>query len=187
MKEFSRTLSKRILIAGGFVWSALVGCVSQGKYDALKEENAALHHQVATQTAQSSADQAQITRLQGAIKYTVNSDLLFPPGSWEMSAEGKDTIAKMAAKLAPTQENRLVVNGYTDNSPIGPALEQQGVTSNEILSQKRAEAVKQFLISQGVDPNLVTAVGHGDADPIATNESAKGRSQNRRVELTLGG
>ena len=125
--------------------------------------------------------------MQGAIKYTINSDLLFPPGSWEMSAEGKDTIAKMAAKLAPTQENRLVVNGYTDNSPIGPALEQQGVTSNEILSQKRAEAVKQFLISQGVDPNLITAVGHGDADPIATNESAKGRSQNRRVELTLGG
>jgi chemotaxis protein MotB len=43
--------------------------------------------------------------------------------------------------LAPFQQTKLVVNGYTDNAPIGPELQRQGITSNEVLSQKRAEAV----------------------------------------------
>ena len=131
------------------------------------------------------ADKAQIARLVGAIKYTVNSDLLFPSGGYQMSPQGKEIIARFASRLAPTQQNKLVVNGYTDNAPIGPALQREGITSNLILSQKRAENVMQFLISQGVKPDLVTAVGHGEADPIATNSTPAGRAQNRRVELTL--
>ena len=123
--------------------------------------------------------------MQGAIKYTVNSDQLFAPGSWQMSAAGKQIIAKMASQLAPTQQNKLVVNGYTDNAPIGPELQRQGVTSNLILSQKRADSVMQYLISQGSDPNLVTAKGFGDTDPVASNDTAQGRAKNRRVELTL--
>src|ERR1700739_1638350 len=76
-------------------------CVSQSKYDELQaqyqqaqQQNSALSAQVATQ-------KAQICRLQGAIKYTVNSDLLFPSGSWEMSERGKQIMGSMAAKLAP--------------------------------------------------------------------------------------
>jgi len=53
------------------------------------------------------------------------------------------------------------------------------------LSQKRADAVMQYLISQGVKPELVSAEGHGDGDPVAPNTTAKGRTQNRRVEITL--
>ena len=63
----------------------------------------------------------------------------------------------------------------------------QGITSNLVLSQKRAENVMQFMISQGVNPNLVSARGFGDADPIASNDTPAGRAQNRRVELTLAG
>ena len=66
-----------------------------------------------------------------------------------------------------------------------PHLQRQGITSNLILSQKRADNVMQFLISQGVKPDLVMAVGHGEADPIATNSTPAGRAQNRRVELAL--
>jgi chemotaxis protein MotB len=121
------------------------------------------------------------------LKYTVESDLLFAPGSWELSDAGQRTLAKMASQLAPTQRKKLVVNGYTDAKPIGRQLERKGISSNQELSEKRAEAVRDFLISQGVRPDLVTAVGHGAAKPIATNETARGRSQNRRVELTLGG
>jgi len=156
----------------------LTGCVWKSDYEALQTQNRQLQQQVASQ-------QAQISRLAGAIKYTVNSDLLFAPGSWQMSEQGKQIIAKMASQLAPTQQNKLVVNGYTDNAPIGAALRRQGVTSNEILSQKRADAVMQFLISQGVRPELVSAHGYGEADPVASNNTAAGRAQNRRVELTL--
>ncbi len=170
---------RRFAFAGSLLASGLLtGCVWKSDYEALQTQNRQLQQQVASQ-------QAQISRLAGAIKYTVNSDLLFAPGSWQMSEQGKQIIAKMASQLAPTQQNKLVVNGYTDNAPIGAALRRQGVTSNEVLSQKRADAVMQFLISQGVRPELVSAHGYGEADPVASNSTAAGRAQNRRVELTL--
>jgi chemotaxis protein MotB len=165
----------------------LSACVSQSKYDELQaqyqraqQQNAALSNQVA-------ADKAQICRLQGAIKYTVNSDLLFRPGDWHMAERGKQIIAGFAAKLAPTQQNKILVSGYTDNAPIGPALQRQGITSNEILSQKRAENVMQYVVSLGVKPDLVSAQGFGDSNPVASNDTAQGRAQNRRVELSLAG
>ncbi len=180
--------ARRVLVAGP-VLSALVltGCVSQGKYDALQAQNQQLQQQVTTQSEELAASKAQISRLQGAIKYTVNSDLLFPSGGWQMSAKGQQIIARMASKLAPTQQNKIAVNGYTDNAPIGPELARQGITTNLILSQKRAENVMEFLISKGVKPDLISAHGYGEANPVAPNDTAKGRSQNRRVELTLGG
>jgi chemotaxis protein MotB len=156
----------------------LGGCVWQSKYDDLQAQNQQLQQQIA-------ADKAHICRLQAAIKYTVNSDLLFRSGSWQMSAQGQDIIARMAKNLVAYQQDKLVVNGYTDNAPIGPELRRQGVTSNEILSQKRAETVMQFLISQGVKPELVSAQGFGEAQPVASNSTPAGRAQNRRVEITL--
>jgi chemotaxis protein MotB len=158
----------------------LAGCVSQSQYDALQTQNQQLQQQVA-------ADRVHITRLQNAVKYTVNSDLLFPSGSWQMSADGKEIIAKMAKVLAPGQADKLVVTGFTDNMPVGQGLERQGVTSNEILSRKRAENVMQYMVSQGVKPDLVAAHGLGDAQPVAPNTNAQGRAQNRRVEITLAG
>ncbi len=156
----------------------LAGCVSQSTYDAVVAQNQQLQQQVVM-------DRAHITRLQGAIKYTVNSDLLFPSGSWQMSADGKDIIGKMAKMLAPDQQDKLVVNGYTDNAAVGATLRRQGVTSNQILSQKRAEAVMQYMVAQGVKPDLVSAQGFGEANPIASNATSKGRAANRRVEVTL--
>ena len=190
-KERERVMTTFIrhrLVGGIFlVGTALTGCVSQSKYDALEAQNREQQQQLATQQGELTAERGQVTRLGGAIKYTIESDLLFPSGSWEMSEEGKQTLGKMADKLAPDQRNKLVVHGYTDSTPIGDELEEQGITSNEELSQKRADAVKAFLISRGVDPDMITAVGHGEANPVAKNTTAKGRSQNRRVELTLGG
>src|SRR5215208_409410 len=165
----------------------LTACVSQSKYDEVVAQNQQLQQQASSLSAQVNAAQSQVGRLQSAIKYTVDSDLLFPPGGWEMSAAGKDVIGKFTSKLAPTQQNKLVVNGYTDNAPVGRELQRKGITSNEILSQKRAENVMEYLISQGMQPTLVSAVGHGDADPVAPNNTTQGRGKNRRVELTLGG
>lgn len=184
---------KRCLIVGSLLSAtALAGCVSQGKYDDLQaqyqqsqQQNQQLQQQNQALAAQIAAEKAQVGRLQGAIKYTVNSDLLFTPGGWEMRASGKQVIARLAAKLAPTQQNKIHVNGYTDNAPIGPALQAQGITSNEVLSQKRADTVMAYLISQGLKPDLVEAHGYGDKDPVASNATAAGRAKNRRVELTL--
>jgi chemotaxis protein MotB len=117
--------------------------------------------------------------------YTLDSDMLFPPGGWRLSEAGKAAITAIARKLAPTQEHMLYVSGFTDSTPVGPELEAQGITSNLVLSQRRANEVMQFLISQGVNPNLIVAKGFGDADPISSNATPEGRAKNRRVELSL--
>jgi chemotaxis protein MotB len=178
-------IKNRLIVGSLLSTLGLTGCVSQGKYDDLQAQNQQLQQQNAAMSQQIAADRTQIGRLQGAIKYTVNSDLLFASGGWQMRPQGKQIIARMAAKLAPTQQNKIMVNGYTDNAPIGPELQRQGITSNEELSQKRAQSVMEYLISQGVKPDLVEAHGFGDAQPVASNDTAKGRAENRRVELTL--
>jgi chemotaxis protein MotB len=159
----------------------------QGQYQKLQQSSAAQAAEMAVLKKDLAADKVHVTRLQDAIKYTVNSDLLFRSGSWEMSKQGQEVIAKLAPRLAPFQQSKIVVNGYTDNAPVGRALQRQGITSNEVLSQKRAEAVMQYLISQGVKPDFISARGFGEAEPIASNDTAQGRAQNRRVELTLAG
>jgi chemotaxis protein MotB len=171
----------------------LAGCVvPRSDYEDLQTQNQQLQGQVKQLQTQNqqlqqqvSAQSAQICRLQGAIKYTVNSDLLFPSGSYQMSAQGKQIIGRLASQLAPFQQNKLVVNGYTDNAPIGAQLRRQGIDSNQVLSEKRADSVMQYLISQGVKEDMISAQGHGEEDPVATNDTAQGRAQNRRVELTL--
>jgi chemotaxis protein MotB len=156
------------------------GGIPQAEYDSVVAQNRQLQQQAAL-------DQDHIRRLQSAIKYTINSDLAFPSGGYELSDAGKDIIAKMARVLAPHQQEKLVVNGYTDNAPVGATLQNQGITSNQILSEKRADAVMQYMISQGVKPELVSAQGWGEADPVAPNNTAHGRDQNRRVEITIAG
>jgi chemotaxis protein MotB len=169
----------------------LAGCVSQQTYqaqvqktDALQQKYDQLNQQMSAEIA---AHELHIERLQNALRVTVNDQLLFPSGDWQMPADAQQSIAKIAKILAPMQQTKIAVNGYTDNVPIGPGLMRQGITSNLILSQKRAENVAQFMISQGVNPSLVSTQGFGDANPVASNDTADGRAQNRRVEIMLVG
>jgi chemotaxis protein MotB len=168
---------------------ALPGCVTKGKYEESQQKNAELEQEYQQLNQQMSAElgskSMQISRLQNAIKLSINSQLLFPSGRWDMPESARQSIAKVAAILAPHQTTKIVVNGYTDNTPIGPGLMKEGVTSNLILSQKRADTVMQYMISQGVKPSLVSAQGLGEANPVASNATPEGRAQNRRVELTL--
>jgi hypothetical protein len=116
----------------------LSACVPAQQYNALENDYNQLNQQLSGEIAQ---QQVHITRLQGAIKVAVNSDLLFPSGSWQMPPQAAQLIAKMAPILAPFQQTTIIVTGYTDNVPIGPELRQQGVDSNQQLSLKRAQTL----------------------------------------------
>jgi chemotaxis protein MotB len=169
----------------------LAGCVSQQKYEAQQQKYDALQARYdqlnQTMSSEIGAKQMHIERLQNAVKVTVNDQLLFPSGDGQMPATAQQTIAKMVPILAPMQQTKIIVNGYTDNVPIGAGLKRQGISTNLVLSQKRADNVMQFMIAQGVNPALVSAQGYGDADPVASNDTPEGQAQNRRVELTLAG
>ena len=175
----TKSLQRSALVLSLMAPLALSAC-ADSQNDDLVAQNRQLQQQLA-------AERDHVVRLQQAIKYSVNSDLLFPSASYQMSDDGKEIIAKMARMLAPGQTDKLVVNGYTDNAPIGPTLRKQGITSNEMLSQKRADTVMQYMVSQGVKQSLVAARGHGASDPVASNKTVQGRSQNRRVEITIAG
>ena len=173
-----------LVLASALLAGLLAACVPAQQYNALETDYNQLNQRLSGEIA---TQQVHITRLQGAIKVAVNSDLLFPSGSWQMPPEAAQLIARMAPVLAPFQQTTIVVTGYTDNVPIGPELRAQGIDSNQQLSLRRAQTVGNFLISQGVNPNLVSERGLGDTDPVAPNDTPQGRAQNRRVELTLAG
>jgi flagellar motor protein MotB len=112
----------------------LAGCVSRQRYDALE----ARYQELASEVGD---NQMQIARLQNAIKVTVNDELLFPAGGWQMPVKARQTLATLVPTLASMQQTEIMVNGYIDNGPIGPKLMRQGITSNLVLSQRRADSV----------------------------------------------
>ena len=179
----NRTSLKHSVLLLPLIAPILGGCVWRSDYDAVVSQNNQLKQQVSALQAQNAASAQHVGRLQGAVLYTLEGDLIFPPGSYKVSDAGKKLIGRVASQLAANQSQKVVVVGYTDNTPIGPQLAAQGITSNEILSQKRAEAVMQVAISQGVKADMLSAEGRGDADPVAPNDTPAGRAKNRRVEL----
>jgi chemotaxis protein MotB len=184
-KAMTSIITKRMVLTI-FPAALLSACVSQSKYDELQAQNQQLQAQNQSNQQQITSLNQQVERLQNAIRYTVNSDLLFASGSWQLSEDGKSLMARIASQLAPFQTRHIVINGYTDNQPVGSQLRRQGIQSNEVLSQRRAQSVMDFLTSQGVQSQFMSAKGWGAANPIAPNNSVAGRSENRRVEITFG-
>ena len=152
----------------------LSACVSQTDYDAAVAQNQQL--------------KAQLAALQAEQKFVEAGDLLFPSGGYQLSPAGKAELANnIAPKLRNLQNAKVVVYGFTDNAPVGPQLQRQGIPDNLVLSTRRAAAVVTFLVSQGVNPNIISAKGVGDTRPIAPNDTPQGRAQNRRIEITVQG
>ena len=72
--------------------------------------------------------------------------------------------------------SRIEISGHTDN--VGKP------ETNKALSERRAQACREYLIKQGIDGSRIVAVGYGDSQPIASNDTPKGRQANRRIEAT---
>jgi chemotaxis protein MotB len=159
---------------------ALAACVSQSAYD----EQASQLKQVQAQVA---AQQAEIARMQAGNKWVMAGDLLFPEGGYELSAAGQAALSQHAPQLRSATNVKIVVYGFTDNAPVGPALRRAGIADNLDLSSRRAATVVAFLTSQGVNPNVLSAKGFGATHPVAPNDTPQGRAQNRRIEIVLEG
>jgi outer membrane protein OmpA-like peptidoglycan-associated protein len=102
----------------------------------------------------------------------------FALGSTELDGPARARLDRVAAYLkADRSVRRVELNAYTDNSGFR--------SYNRALSAKRAGAVRDYLAAQGVDAALITIKTHGESKPIASNRTASGREQNRRVELAL--
>lgn len=107
------------------------------------------------------------------------SDVLFDTGKYTLKPDTKVSLAKVAGILLAYPNLKLQVEGYTDS--VG------GDDYNQKLSENRADAVRDFLVSQGVSQDNITATGYGKTHPVADNGTAAGRAQNRRVNLVVSG
>jgi outer membrane protein OmpA-like peptidoglycan-associated protein len=107
---------------------------------------------------------------------TLQGEVLFKTGKWDLKAGAMAKLDQIASALRG-KEQPIVVYGYTDNA---------GATDmNMDLSQKRATAVRDYLVTKGIPQDLITSEGKGPADPISDNSSVEGRAANRRVELVV--
>jgi chemotaxis protein MotB len=175
-----KTLKKLLFTSAVATLTLLNGCVSETKYNDLNAQYQQLQGEF-------SADQAKIELLEGELKITLLDKVLFSEGGFTLNAPSKKILSKLIPTLTGLQQTKIIVNGYTDNVPIGPRLKRQGITSNLVLSSRRADVVVEFLTQQGVKQNLLSAQGFGESNPAASNDTAEGKSQNRRIEVTLVG
>lgn len=119
--------------------------------------------------------------LQGdKIEVQLSNELLFPSGSARLSEEARKAFRDVALIVRPLK-NEIFVEGHTDNVPISTLA----FPSNWELSSSRAAAVVNYLARQGVEPERMAAIGYGEHRPIASNDDAEGRGQNRRVSLII--
>jgi outer membrane protein OmpA-like peptidoglycan-associated protein len=106
-------------------------------------------------------------------------DVLFDTGSATLKTTARERLAKVAGILLAHPDIKVEVDGYTDSTG-DPMFNQQ-------LSEQRAAAVESYLVQQGVPSSSVSIHGFGQGNPIASNDTAIGRQQNRRVELVVSG
>jgi len=122
-----------------------------------------------------------IIERRGLVVRVLTDNLLFPSGSATLDPGANQLLDEVAQLLNLDPSHPITVEGHTDNQPIATAQ----FPSNWELSTTRATNVVRFLISRGVSASRLGAVGYADLHPIASNATAAGRAENRRVEIVL--
>lgn len=161
--------SAAIGTAIGTVVGAGVGTLIGRKMDKKAEELAALEN-------------AQIETVEDAnglkaVKVTFDSGILFKTNSSTLNSESKAALQEFAAKMADMEETDITILGHTDNTGSDAV--------NEKLSAQRANSVSSYLQSLGIAKKRITSEGKSYSMPVASNDTAEGRQQNRRVEVYI--
>ncbi len=119
----------------------------------------------------------------GKVYVSMENKLLFPSGSWEVNANGRQAVQQLGSVLADNKEIAVLIEGHTDNVPY---RSQGAVNNNWDLSTKRATAIINILTENaGIPKDNLTAAGRSEYAPIASNSTADGRAKNRRIEVIL--
>jgi outer membrane protein OmpA-like peptidoglycan-associated protein len=123
------------------------------------------------------ATPVQVERVQETIVLTVPSGVTFETDRARLLPAAQESLNDVARVLAKNAQTTIDVIGYTD---------AQGAQDYNLrLSEARAQAVGNYLVSRGIDPSRVLIAGRGEANPVATNATAEGRAMNRRVEIRI--
>lgn len=129
------------------------------------------------QARQALEELAEVREEQDRMIITLSGSVLFAHGQSDLLPSARRRLQSVATVLAADPDRQMVVEGHTDSTG--------SVELNDRLSQDRADAVREYLIAQGVPAENVQAVGRGEQEPVATNDTVEGRANNRRVEIIV--
>lgn len=120
--------------------------------------------------------------LKGVVYISLNDNMLYKSGSYEISPSAMDILSKIAKIINDYKDYDVLVEGNTDNVPIS----RTNIRNNWDLSALRASSVVQALQDDfGINPSRLSAAGRGEYNPVATNETADGRAKNRRTQIII--
>ena len=183
----TRTATVVPLVALGL----LGGCVSQTRYQSqvaataaaqnLSAQNAELNKQLAAEIADK---QVTIQQLNDRLVVTLVDQILFASGSADLHPKGRAVLDKAIPTLAAQSGKWIIIEGHTDNEPIGPSIIARFPT-NWDLSTARATSVVKYMQDKGVPPVNLAATGYSQYQPVKPNTTAAGRQANRRIEIIL--
>ena len=166
MEMSSKGDRKKGAIVGAIVGAAAGNAIGQS----LDEQAADLRRDL-------NNNQVNVTNTGSELIVTMPQDILFALDSAAVRSELRRDLGVVAGNLQAYPNSTISIEGHTDNT--GTA------NYNRILSQRRANAVADILVNNGVPPARLYAVGRGENEPVASNLSATGRAQNRRVEIVI--
>lgn len=215
MRALVTSRSSFLLIALAMTFLLLSGCVTSGRYDKvveerdqLRQENVALEDDTVELSTElmlrdlevvqlereqrELADEVERWAVRGAIKMMLLADglhlilphdVLFASGTTTLSTDGHQLIVELVQEINQ-QPYQIAVLGFTDNVPVGPKLSER-YPSNWELAGARAASVVRVMEEEGVPATQLVAVSRGETEPIASNDTADGRSQNRRIDVRI--
>lgn len=120
---------------------------------------------------------AKVERVGEGIKITFDSGILFDINSSTLKPASQDNIAKLSEILKKYEDTEILFAGHTDSSGSNEY--------NQALSERRAKSVAEYAAFTGVDATRMTIIGFGEEQPISSNDTVQGRTENRRVEVAI--
>jgi len=155
--------------AAGAILGAAIGGVAGATIGAYMDRQA--------EEIRDDLENAKVERIGEGIKITFDSGILFGFDSYALTANARENIRELSDILKKYEDTNILIEGHTDD--------KGAAEYNQTLSDNRAESVAEYAESLDVDQNRLITVGYGENQPVASNETEAGRSQNRRVEVAI--
>lgn len=190
LKELQKTLDQSIMQGGKNISKLVDEINSSNKYIKQLVEaksksdslNLALTNKLTRSLSREELKDVDVKVLKGVVYISLNDNMLYKSGSYEISPKAAATLSKIAKIITDYKDYEVLVEGNTDDVPI----RQTNIRNNWDLSALRASSVVQELQNKyGVNPKRLSAAGRGEYNPIADNTTAEGRSQNRRTQIII--
>jgi chemotaxis protein MotB len=116
---------------------------------------------------------------------TMVDKILFPSGSADISKEGKIVLDKVVDILKDVKDKRIQVEGHTDNVRIYSAFKTRYPTNWELSTGRATQVVRYLQEHGGIAPQVLSATGYSEYQPVAPNDTDDGKAKNRRIEIVL--